>query len=137
MITTRYIGWSEAILPSNEEKMTSQIVPSLAKILFEGKMSWLNFPGTRQSNEWEVQRKAQTNKIKKGEVRRRTVFFLNGMLKVFVILRRIFYIKSSSWTGNWWHKTVHASHNVINRSECIIKSSTVFTIFKEYNGVLK
>jgi hypothetical protein len=39
MIVTRYIGWSEAMLPSNEENMTSQIVPAVEKILFEGKMS--------------------------------------------------------------------------------------------------
>jgi len=68
--------------------MTSQIVPAVEKILFEGKMSW-----TIQNNEWEVQRKTQTNKIKKGELKGRTVFF-SGMLKAFVILRRVFYIES-------------------------------------------
>jgi hypothetical protein len=39
MITTKYIGWSGTLLPSNEEKVASQIVPVLAKILFEGRMS--------------------------------------------------------------------------------------------------
>lgn len=77
MITTRYNGWSEAILPSNAEKMASQIFSAIAKILVDGKMSWLNLQGTRQNNEWEVQRKAQINKIKKDEVKEEQ-FFLSG-----------------------------------------------------------
>jgi hypothetical protein len=39
MITTKYIDWSGTLLQSNEEKVASQIVPALAKILLEGRMS--------------------------------------------------------------------------------------------------